>query len=122
MFDDLKNKLLTIPQRIKDEQLKLLDINKTVERINNDKKRLTRKISAQVYNETTSDGKKAFTNEAIRETETNARLEMMPDFIQFIDEESRESQNAKLANIEIEFLEREFKSVQFIVKLLEVER
>ena len=119
---EIKQRIIKIPVELKEEEKKLLDINRELDRINQEKKRWTRKISIQVFNDVTPDGKKIYTNETLRENETDARLGLLPDYQQLIEEESRQSQLAKLIKIDIDFLEREFKSKQFLIKLLEIEK
>ena len=119
---EIKQRIVNLPVELKKEEIKLLEIDKKLDRINQKKKRWTRKISSQVFNDVTTDGKKIYTNETMRENETEARLSLLSDYQQLIEEESRQSQLSKLSKIEIDYLEREFKSKQLLIKLLEIEK
>jgi len=123
MHDEMKEQFLTLPMTIKKEEQKLLDMNKELERLNGQKKYWQRKISAQVYHDKDAEfGKRLFTNDAMREVETDARLSLLPDYQQIIEQEVTQAYLAKLSKIEIDYLERQFKSLQYLVKLLEIEK
>lgn len=129
-YEPIKVKLLTLPTSIKNQELDLLEINKEIDKINLEKKRILRKVYAIVSQETETvvDAKgvskttKKYTNEAQRDAEVEERLAPDSAYIQLMIDEQLQQQLAKLASIEKDFLERELRSTGHLVKILELER
>ena len=121
MNDDtmgVAKELLGLPEQIKEEELKLIRQNNDHDGLDLQKKRLERRAWGIVSNAVDADGKKLYTNEKQREMAVEAALEADFDYKALEAEQLEKRLTIKITVIEKDYLERRFKALTAIARML----
>ena len=109
-----------LPFEIKEQEQKLMALNRKIDAIEKSKKELELVTYAIVTNEKEESGTKKYTNDKQREAEVNARLKLNPEYKLKEEEENEAITKINETKTELEFLRNQFKSIQTIVEILKI--
>ena len=118
---NIKEKLLLMPLSIKDWQHKVFAEQQYLTDIENRKKDLENATYSKVHNEKV-EGKAMFSNDKLRDIETDKRLRHDKDYISLLAEQHKVELKLHEAKISLEYVQNEFKAVVYLIRLLEVEK
>jgi hypothetical protein len=121
-FIILKEGIAKLPTAIKDQEIILLNISQSLDKIRKDKKTCELDATASVSNATDPNGKKIYPNAEAREVAFHYQLSGQEKYRELLDEERRKDEQRAFSIIEIDYLKREFKSIELLLKALEIEK
>jgi PBP1b-binding outer membrane lipoprotein LpoB len=120
-LSDVKERIGKLPSEIKDEELKLRSVEQTINELRRDKKRLEMNTTQQVSTETGEDGKRRYTNAETREAAVHDYLAGNEAYRELLEHERKNEATKSTTIIEIDYLKRELKSIELLLKALELE-
>jgi hypothetical protein len=126
----IKAEICRIPLQIKEEELKIFGLQKALETIAVEKKRIETTTFDKVCNETITiegkDGekteKKSFTNEKAREAETWQRLQKDSEYVEYLDKERNTAKLLVQSKAQFDFLKRQLKVKEMLIEIIKLER
>ena len=115
---ELKCRLIELPKKIHDSELKLLDSLDSYDELILQDKLQEANIFNAVEDETTADGKKAFSNDSKRKAETERRLTDDKEVTKRRDEIKTQKRKLEEDKILISYLKRKFRSAEAFTRLI----
>lgn len=119
-YDCWLNTILSIPEEIKILERKIQALTNKKIGITNRMKEIERQTFYRVSTETDAEGKKRFTNETMRETETQNRLKDNTEFQVFQEEQEKVVQDMVWYRQEADCLKMQFKSYELGIELQKI--
>jgi len=117
MKDELKDRLETMPKKIFDKEMELLDKVDAYDESLLKEKNIELKTYFEVEAETDPAGKKVFTNDTKRKAETDKRLEVNADYVTLKEQSKIAKREIEVEKLAIAFLKRKLKSARALAEL-----
>lgn len=126
----IKSDITKLPMEIKKKELEIFGLNRALDTITSEKKRLQAETFQKVFDTTTmvedKSGekveKKAFTNDKSREAETAKRLSKSTEYNELSDKELNTTKLIQTAKAEFDFLKRELKVRGWLIEIIKLEK
>lgn len=111
---NIKKVILNLPAEIKEKELGVYELKKEVEKVKKDLSFIGDQIYKDVYD--------SFKNDRLRDVEVYKRMLIDPEAKYKTDMLEMLSKNLHTATIELNYLNNEFSSIKYLIKLMEVEK
>ncbi len=116
---DLKTEILGIPERIKVEEITLIEMKGVTESLLKELETIQTKVRLEVRLEPdlTNPNKLQFTNDFMRDTETRERLGENDEFLRISNLVKKREYDTALEEVELKFLYNRFAALRAIARL-----
>ncbi len=116
---DLKTEILGIPERIKVEEITLIEMKGVTESLLKELETIQTKVRLEVRLEPdlTNPSKLQFTNDFMRDTETRERLGENDEFLRISNLVKKREYDTALEEVELKFLYNRFAALRAIARL-----
>lgn len=121
-FDLMKRRLCDLPEEIRSKETEIFAAQTKMDDLNAQMKSKELFMFREVSSETKEDGKPKYTNESMRDAETQKRLSTDLEFSALLKGSLEYSKVKGLAAIELDYYKRELKVIELLLKAFEVEK
>jgi len=119
-FDDMTRELMAIPDQMLAEERRYIAATRKIDALDKRAKEIESNIYTEVCDETDANDKKKFSNEKLRETETQRRLNMHKEMQQIREDRQTAQETQQNARTEYDYLKRKMKSFELIGMLARI--
>lgn len=120
-YEVMAQEILEIPYSIQATERKLIALSRKKDRINKQIDELKSKEYSMILYEVDADQKKRFSNDKMREIELHNRIKDNKEYVILVKEETGVIEHIQETKLEIDFLKRQFKSIQIVIEIAKVQ-
>jgi len=120
IYISVVKRLAELPKLIKDKQSENLKIDREINDKDYWKKKQENAIKSEIFSETLENGKKAFTNETLRNDEFLTRSEKNTEYQETLKEFNLSQEVKKALEVELNCLYNEFSAIKYTIRVYEL--
>ena len=119
-MEELRKIIIDEVEQRKELEKEIQQIKFSLDDIAHEKKRIEDKIFFEVSSEKDENGKAVFSNDTLRKSETSNRVSRNPEYAELLVKEYQMKKKLSDNEIELDYLRRRFKSVEYIIELMKL--